>query len=431
MAALPADMAAANVPNSAGSEARPVALLVSKQRIVASNNGSSAYVLALARSIRDSGFDVWLIQPSADLPGRTPVLRFSDELNVFARHEILGMERIGGAAVSLSPAVWSGFVTGGLKLVLRKLFGDKAFLKDRPRPYSIALPWQRQEHQFVEHFAQQACDRLKLVVSDYVFATDAFANVPVGTAKAVIMHDLFSQRDGKGADSVAVLSEDAEVAMLSRADMVITIQSEERDFVAKACPEADAVLAAMPASIVTEPQPGYDNRLLFIGSDTAPNSVGLNWFCEEVWPIVLASKPQARLYVIGTVGRKFDTASYPNVSFLGLVDDLASHYADAGVLISPLTFGSGLKIKLVEALGQGKAVVATSVTLQGVEDICRDVVHSHDDPQAMAEAIIALVEDREARAELAGKALACAQAHFSAESVHAELKAKLAAISAR
>ena len=48
------------------------------------------------------------------------------------------------------------------------------------------------------------------------------------------------------------------------------------------------------------------------------------------------------------------------------LDDL---YAEAAVVISPLRAGSGLKIKLIEALSKGKAVVATTTTLQGVSDI--------------------------------------------------------------
>ncbi len=411
-------------------EDRPIAMLVSKQRIVGPTNGSSAYVLALAKTIRDSGFDVWLIQPSAQIAGRTPVLRMSDDLTVFARHEILAMERIGHSAIAYSPAVWWGFVTGAFKLIARKLLGNRGFLADRPRPYSIALPWNGREKLFVEQHAALAGERLKLVIADYVFSTEAFAHVPTETRTAIIMHDLFCRRDGKGQDSVALLEERAEVDLLNRADWVLAIQSEEQAFVEQNCPHSEAILAGMPALIVDEPQPGHDDRLLFIGSDTAPNSVGLTWFCEEVWPRVLKSRPQARLDVVGTVGRKFENAAYPQVRFLGLVDDLTAVYRDAGILLSPLTFGSGLKIKLVEAMGHGKAIVATPVTLQGVEDICEGAVINESEPGAMAEAIIALAGKRDARGDLGARALECARQHFSAQSVHAELREKLGALAA-
>src|SRR5690606_3854767 len=115
----------------------------------------------------------------------------------------------------------------------------------------------------------------------------------------------------------------------------------------------------MPARAEDQPSPGEDDRVLFVGSNTAPNTVGLAWFLEEVWPEVLKRRPSCRLDVAGSVERGFDARDQRGVRFLGLVDDLAPLYRRAGVVVSPLTFGSGLKIKLIEAMAQGKAVVAT------------------------------------------------------------------------
>ena len=60
--------------------------------------------------------------------------------------------------------------------------------------------------------------------------------------------------------------------------------------------------------------------------------------------------PDAELVVAGSVGRAFDSAP-PSVRFLGVVQSLAPVYASAAVVISPLTVGSGLKIKLVGGHG--------------------------------------------------------------------------------
>ena len=87
-------------------------------------------------------------------------------------------------------------------------------------------------------------------------------------------------------------------------------------------------------------------------------------------------------------------------------------YQAAGVVISPLTFGSGLKIKLIEALAAGKAIVATPVTLQGVERECADAVACTDDPAAFAAQVLALRDD-DLRARQAAAALTAARAHFS------------------
>ena len=107
--------------------------------------------------------------------------------------------------------------------------------------------------------------------------------------------------------------------------------------------------------------------------------------------------------------------------FLGFVEDTTSLYAEAGVVISPLRAGSGLKIKLIEALAHGKAVVATPKTLQGVEALFSQAVCLAEDPNKFASAVTELLIDRNARAALAARGLAAVHAHFSYEACYGEL----------
>jgi glycosyltransferase involved in cell wall biosynthesis len=135
--------------------------------------------------------------------------------------------------------------------------------------------------------------------------------------------------------------------------------------------------------------------------------------------LVLSARPNAKLDIAGTVSRAFSGDWPPGVRFLGLVPDLDPLYEAAGVVISPLTFGSGLKIKLIEALAKGKAIVATSVTLHGVENECRDGVCVADDPASFANSIVRLLGNDEARHDLASRALETARQHFSAAQCYA------------
>ena len=91
-------------------------------------------------------------------------------------------------------------------------------------------------------------------------------------------------------------------------------------------------------------------------------------------------------------------------------------------MISPLIVGSGLKIKLVEALAQGKAIVATTVTLQGVENQVSGSVMVADTPQAFIEAIVALIEDDALRAKMASAALQTARDHFGPAACYADFR---------
>lgn len=398
---------------------RPCAVIISKQRIVGATNGSSAYLIELARSIDAAGFDVHLLQPSPAIAGRTPFIRLRPEMRIFAGHRIRGARRIGDVFVFARPPVWMGALTGAAAQIARRLGLRSRWTVDRPRPYAVATPWEQDDLEFLASHLPAATE---IALADYMFCTPAFAAVPEGTAKAIVMHDLFHARQGDGVDSVALVDRDEEIERLSRADAVIAIQEAERQFVRQFVPTARAILAPMPATLVDAPQPGADGHFLFVGSSTAPNVVGLQWFIAEVWPLVRRRMPEAILTVAGTVGRAFYAQDVEGIRFLGMVDDLAPLYREAGVVISPLTFGSGLKIKLVEGLAKGKAMVVTGVTLQGVEDLCMGALVRADDAGEFAQAMTRLGEDRTARSALAGYALQCARSHFSAEAAHAELR---------
>jgi len=139
----------------------------------------------------------------------------------------------------------------------------------------------------------------------------------------------------------------------------------------------------------------------------------------EVLPLVRLARPGVRVRVVGTVRHAFPHA-LEGVEFLGRVADLTALYRAAAVVICPLRAGSGLKIKLIEALGHGKAIVATSVTLQGVEAETSDVVAVADDAPAFAAAVLRFVADPDLRIRYGEAALTAARSHFSNEACFSE-----------
>jgi succinoglycan biosynthesis protein ExoO len=396
-------------------------LFISRQRVVGRTNGSSVYLLDLAGAVRAAGMTPHLLQPSPTLMGRWPVLRLKPEMKVFATHDIRGVWRFGDLVVSRDWRVYLAVARAVVSQVARRLGVTADWAKDRPLPYAIAIPWTKRDRAFVRKAAKGKAD---IAIADYMFQAEGFASLPDGgTPTAIAMHDLFHARaarsdSGVNRDSVAEVDREREIAMLARADAVIAIQATEAAFVAEHVPDTQAILAPMAAHPVATPQPGNGDRLLFVGSNTAPNVIGLQWLFDEVWPIVRAAWPEARLDVAGTVARAFPAGGPPGVRFLGLVDDLDALYAEAGIVISPLTFGSGLKIKLIEAMAQGKAIVATSITLQGAERECEGAVALADEPKAFASAILKLHADHAVRAALATAAWETARRHFSPEACY-------------
>lgn len=402
------------------------AIFVSRQRLIGATNGSSSYLLDLARSVRTAGLEPVLLQPSPGVMGRVPFFRARPEMAVFVSHQIRGVAKIGSWFVSRDPGVWRDAALGVVQGLARRVGISAAWTRDAPRPYAIAAPWSAAE---LAWLAGEKVGKGDVVIADYAFQSEAFTVLGLPRERcAIVMHDLFHRRSQSGAgaerDSVTGLTRESEVAMLARAGTVIAIQQDEADFVAGALPLVRVVLAPGTRSAQAVQAGGDDpDRLLFVGSRTAPNSDGLKWFLETVWPQVAAVNPAVRLDVVGTVAADFDSSKMPSgVRLRGLVPDLAPFYRHAGIVISPLRFGSGLKIKLVEALAWGKPMVASPVTLQGVEEACGPAVIVADSAGSFAAAILMLQRDAAMRAELANRARAAVEAHFAPAAAHRALR---------
>ena len=178
------------------------------------------------------------------------------------------------------------------------------------------------------------------------------------------------------------------------------------------------------------PQPGTADIVLFVGSSTAPNSDGINWFIATCWPRIRAERPKASLLIAGSVCNAVP-GTPAATRLLGIVDDLESLYAEASVVISPLRAGSGLKIKLIEGLSKGKAMVVTPTTLQGVSNILSGSVLVEDDAAGFASAVIALLADAEQRRRLGAEGLNMVAQHFSPEQTYAGIVAAIEGTAAK
>lgn len=409
-------------PAASGSASGADVWFVSRQRLLGRTNGSSTYLIDLAQAVRRAGLTPHLLQPSKLVLGRWPVLRLKPEMKAFASIGYRGVVRVGSLVFARDPAIYAAALWAVAARALRRLGLPPAWLADRPAAHGPAAPWPAEELLCV---ARAIGRRADVVIADYAWQTEALAYALRPDARTgVVMHDLFHQRgmlfrEQGAADSIPRMDRETEMRLLGRADAVIAIQKTEADVVARLLPGRRMLVVPMTARPAPAPQPGDPSRILFVGSNTAPNVSGLTWMLDEVWPEVRAARPDAELIVAGGVCRALPPPP-AGVRLLGFVDRLEALYAQAGLVVSPLIAGSGLKIKLVEALAHGKACVVTSVTLQGVEDEAAQAVALADAPEAFACAIVRLLGDEAARRALGERALAAVRASFSQDRSQAE-----------
>lgn len=158
-------------------------------------------------------------------------------------------------------------------------------------------------------------------------------------------------------------------------DGVVCITQNDADrFRAEGCRRP---LVAIPFGI--EPE-GLDhveaepNSLFHIGAmDWLPNQEGVEWLLEKVWPVVHRQVPQARLYLAGRkMPERWMKADIEGVSVVGEVDDAMYFIGSKQINVVPLLSGSGIRVKIIEAMSVGKTVITTSVGAQGIE--CTDGV---------------------------------------------------------
>ena len=112
-------------------------------------------------------------------------------------------------------------------------------------------------------------------------------------------------------------------------------------------------------------------EFVFLGLLSLPhNDNGLQWFLRKVWPAVVSRLPDARLRVIGCDLqpdlKALTDVMADTVTIEGYVPDLSDLLGKAAALINPLRFGSGVKLKVIEALGRGVPVVSTAVGAEGI-----------------------------------------------------------------
>ncbi len=138
--------------------------------------------------------------------------------------------------------------------------------------------------------------------------------------------------------------------------------------------------------------------ILFVGTLTwEANRDGLEWFLDKVWPLIIERLPSVSFSIIGNCRDKIflnKLYALKRVVYEGFVDDLSEYYNKSRVLVSPNRFGSGVKIKILDAMYRGVPVATTTVGIEGVDAYDMNNVVVADDHRELAGKIIMLLSDK-------------------------------------
>lgn len=168
-------------------------------------------------------------------------------------------------------------------------------------------------------------------------------------------------------------------------------------------------MMAMPFGVMPETVAGVEEEpdsLFHIGSmDWMPNLEGVKWFLKQVWPMVHERMPQLTLYL---AGRKMPDdlmrLEMDGVKVLGEVPDATYFITSKQINVVPLLSGSGIRVKIIEAMSAGKAVVTTTIGAEGIGCTDGKDVLIADTPEQFVEQLQRCVDNPEFRKQIGSNA---------------------------
>jgi glycosyltransferase involved in cell wall biosynthesis len=293
----------------------------------------------------------------------------------------------------------------------------------------------RRHDAFYTTFAQYlTVAQPNVVLIEYIYLAYLQDAIPSNCLKLIDTHDVmcfreyrFYQHKMLKAISMSV-SYQEEQFILDHFDAILAIQKNEYEILRKMLPHK--VLLLCPHSVTYDGQEQKRNEIEntkkiqnigFIGADNEANYSGLNWFLQQVWPIV--KQLNLNLYIFGKVGDRFQHLCEADESIKNMSDKLtqAEVYSLVDCMINPVFVGGGLKIKTLEALAYGKPIISSKEGSVGIDNQDKNGIIVAHNRLEFIEGLIKLVKQPNLAAELIHQGQCTVEQQFSPESCYQPL----------
>jgi glycosyltransferase involved in cell wall biosynthesis len=146
-----------------------------------------------------------------------------------------------------------------------------------------------------------------------------------------------------------------------------------------------------------------NNSIIHVGALQSSNLDGITYFIEDIWPLIINGNPNISLTLVGgniPISIKNFAKSDNRIRLTGFVKDIRPYVHKASVFIVPLRIGGGTKLKVLDALANGKAVVTTSIGAEGIDIKHNKHVIIADSPEDFSIAVLRLISNRNLRIKL-------------------------------
>jgi len=224
-----------------------------------------------------------------------------------------------------------------------------------------------------------------------------------------------------------------EIELCQKFDLLLTTTERDYQVFRKDLPDQKMAVVQNGAgttffeNIDVKPEP---LTMVFTGLFThLPNSDGMIWFLDKIFPIIQGLEPQARIYIVGkNPPRQLLARASASVIVTGFVTDVRPYMARAQVFVIPLLAGGGIRGKALEAMAMKRPIVTTTIGVEGIHLRDEESVLFADTPDAFAKAVARLFRDPALRERLADNAFATVQRSYNWEAKGKELDGLLRSV---
>jgi glycosyltransferase involved in cell wall biosynthesis len=214
-----------------------------------------------------------------------------------------------------------------------------------------------------------------------------------------------------------------------RFDRIQTFSKRDADAIGVIAPDLANRVRVNPFGIslpiLSASEQQEPGSLLFVGNFThEPNVDAAVWLGKEIMPLIRECYPGVRLTLVGIYPPPdVRVLACDDIRVTGPVPEIEPYFGRAALVLAPVRIGGGMRMKVLQAMALGKAVVTTSRGADGLAiDGCQPPLVISEDAQGFASAVAQLLANDDARQELGSRARAYVTAHFSAQSYASRLE---------
>jgi len=191
-----------------------------------------------------------------------------------------------------------------------------------------------------------------------------------------------------------------ESTIFENLDLGIAVSELDRRHLERLCPLGRFAVVENGVDVrAFVPDPGAlePDALVWVGGfRQRANCDAVRFFAEDIYPLVKRQRGGTKFYIVGDgVPGWLRTLAAADASIVltGFVDDPLPYIQRAAVFVAPVLSGGGTKLKLLEAMAAGKAIVSTAIGVEGIQGNDNEHFLVADTPEAFSSCVIALLND--------------------------------------